>query len=72
VRRKSRRLITVSLAIATTGGIAVDAVALHCSAERTPTPRPARSTARVDPFAEIGFGIRGEPEWAAPTSGQLG
>jgi hypothetical protein len=53
VRRKSRRLIPVSLAIATTGGIAVGAVALHFSAERTPTPRPARSTAPVDPFAEL-------------------
>jgi hypothetical protein len=53
VKRKNRRLIAVSLAIATSAAIAIAGVALLLSAEKTPTSRPAPSTTEPDPFAEL-------------------
>jgi hypothetical protein len=53
VKRKNRRLIAVSLAIATSADIAIAGVALLLSAEKTPTSRPAPSTTEPEPFAEL-------------------
>jgi hypothetical protein len=52
VKRTNRRLIAVSLPIATIAASAIAGVALLLSAEEARTPRPA-STTQPDPFAKL-------------------